>query len=333
VHPVPAFSPTAKHVEGEDAMIFTAAEAYQLCYWLDDQQSFPPSTPPAGWNLVFKPAFHNKNYAVVLQSISDTNQLAVVIMGTHDATQMMQDLDISKPGPFVNPSGDTIITGAEVANGAADAFSQVLNLRHILHTLEHYLSKTDWSKTSVLITGHSLGGTIASLLAPWLASVILGQTPLNKPLPSSLQAVTFAAFAAGNQAFATYLNDSTQYQPNINVHDIVPYVWATTGDYPVSTIYTTFASPGPLMPAKLQADLKKKVGTIPSGFNYIQTNEPSTFKGAILAPPTFSDCGLTPEKLQEAQWKWEVSLQHNYAYCVEYIKTGCKEPSSDCPKS
>lgn len=316
-------------------MNFSATDAYQLCYWLDTQQSLPPTTPPPGWNLVFVPTFLEANYAVVLQSTSDTSQLAVVIMGTHDAVQMIQDVDISNPGPFVNSSGATIIAGAEVANGADAAFNQVLNLKPIWHkqTLQDFLTSTDWSQASVLVTGHSLGGTVASLLAPWLASVILGETSLTPPLPSQIQAVTFAAFAAGNQQFADYLNGSPQYQPNINLNDIVPYFWATTGDYPVGNIYNTFASPGPQMPPNLQTQLQQKVATIPSNFNYVQTNEPSTFTGAILAAPSFSDCNLSPTKLQEAQWNWEVSLQHNYAYCVQYIQTGCTEPSSDCPSS
>jgi hypothetical protein len=254
-------------------------------------------------------------------------------MGTHDAIQMIQDTDISKPAAFANSAGVTIITGAEVANGATAAFNQVLNLKPASQqTLEAYLTSQDWSTASVLITGHSLGGTVASMLAPWLASV-MAQAPLTNPLPSNLQAVTFAAFAAGNVEFADYLSNSPQYQPNINTNDIVPYVWATQGPYPVGNIFTTFASPGTAMPATLQAKLLKKAGTIPVGFNYIQTTEPSTFTGAIVAPPSFSDCNLSAEKVQEAQWNWEVSVQHNYAYCVQYIQSGCTLPSSDCPKS
>ncbi|HKF48070.1 MAG TPA: hypothetical protein VKB38_11985 [Terracidiphilus sp.] len=317
-------------------MNFTANQAYELCDWLDTQPKYPPTSAPTGWKPAFVPTFFDRDYAVVLESTSDSDQLAVVIMGTHDVSQMLQDTHISDPGPFVNSSGGTIIAGAEVANGASAAFTKVLKLRQLPHleTLKEYLEHKAKSKgLNVLVAGHSLGGTTASLFAPWLASVMLKQTPLTVPLPPAIQAVTFAAFAAGNQAFATYLNGSTQYQPNINVNDIVPYVWATTGSYQVSSVYTSFASPGPPMPESLQKKLKKKVGTIPKGFNYIQTNEPSTFTGTILPAPSFSTCGLSREKLQEHQWFWEVSLQHNYAYCVQFLNSNCTLPSSDCPKS
>lgn len=312
-------------------MTFSANAAYSLCYWLDTATSFPPSTtPPSGWSLTFAPQFQNQNYAVILQNDSDETQLAVVILGTHDLAQIAEDFGIGSPGPFVNASNQQIISGAQIANGASSALSNVLQLEdNNGQTFESVLSSYDWSTYSVLITGHSLGGTIASLLAPWLASLILDQAPLTQPLPSQIQAVTFAAFAAGNQEFASYLNSSSQYQANVNVNDIVPYVWAATGDYSVNHIYTTFPSPGPAIPEATKVGLKAKVATIPKGFQYIQTNEPNTFTGTILQAPSFSQC-KNPASLQ---WEWEVSVQHNYAYCVNYIGSGCSLPSSDCPKS
>jgi hypothetical protein len=151
-------------------------------------------------------------------------------------------------------------------------------------------SGIDWSNYSVLITGHSLGGTIASLMAPWLASLILDQTPRTDPLPSQILAVTFAAFAAGKQQFADYLNNSSQYQPNINVNDIEPHVWATSGAYSVDYIYGTFPLPGPPIPDYIKVGLGVKVATIPKNFTYVQTNEPNTFAGTILPAPRFSQC-------------------------------------------
>jgi Lipase (class 3) len=330
---VRASPPIANHVEGEDAMNFSAADAYQLCNWLDTQTSFPPSAPPPGWSIVFKPEFLKGNYAVILESATDSSQLAVVILGTHDVVQMIQDIDISTAVPFENSSGVSIIDGALIAKGAMDVFDEVLKLKPLLHeqTFEDFLTSVDWTSHSVLVTGHSLGGTTASLVAPWLATLALKEAPVTAPLPAQIQAVTFAAFAGGNQELADYLNGSAQYVPNINVNDIVPYVWATTGDYEVSSIYKTFASPGPPMPHNLKHRLRDKVKQIPSGFNYIQTNEPNTFAGTILAAPSFSTCG-DAKKIEDLQWTWEVGLQHNYAYCVQYIGSGCKEPSSDCPQ-
>ena len=308
-------------------MSFSANDAYQLCYWLDTQTSLPPSTPPSGWNLVFAPAFQKNNYAVVLQSSADSSQLAIVIQGTRDAAQTIEDMEINNP--VVYP----IIPNASIANGASDAFNNVLSLtvQGQSQTFQNFITSTDWSSTSVLITGHSLGGTIASIMAPWVASLILNTGTVAPPLPASIQAVTFAAFAAGNQAFVDYLNSSPQYQANINVNDVVPNVWATTGPYNVNNIYSMWASPGPQIPQGYLQTLQKKVASIPQGYQYIQTSNPTTFKGTIEAAPSFSNC--KHGNPQDLQWKWELSLQHNYAYCVQFIGTGCTEPSDKCPES
>jgi Lipase (class 3) len=314
-------------------MAFSPQDAYSLCNWLDTAPSLPPPTEPPGWQTIFAPNFENGNYAVILESLANTSQLAIVIQGTKDAWQMLNDFGINSPGPFVNSSNAPIISEASIANGANTALNNVLNLQDGSgESFETALSGMDWSQYSVLITGHSLGGTIASLLAPWLASLILDEAPLIEPLPPQMQAVTFAAFAAGNQQFADYLNNSPGYQPNINVNDIVPHVWATGGTYSVGYIYGTFPSPGPPIPESIKIGLGVKVATIPKGFSYVQTNEPNTFAGTILAAPPFSQCPAGQQPT--LKWEWEVGLQHNYAYCVNYIGSGCSEPNStECLKS
>lgn len=314
-------------------MTFTANEAYQLCYWLDTAPTLPPTAPPSGWSFHFVPAELNNNYAVILQNNADAHQFAVVIQGTHDKAQILDDLAIDSPVDFKSSMRDPIIAGARIANGADAAFANVLGLHLVgsLTTLEEILTSIPWEHSSVLITGHSLGGTIASLLAPWLAASMKKETPLKKPLPSNIQAVTFAAFAAGNQPFADYLSDSAQYQANINVNDIVPYVWATTGPYRASHIHTMFDKVHLPMPEDMKVLLKCRLAKIPQNFNYIQTSNPTTFAGTLTAAPSFSDCNQ--KDVKNLQWAWEVSLQHNYAYCVQYIGNGCQQPDAKCPKS
>lgn len=313
-------------------MLVSTNDAYQLCFWLDTAPSLPPSAPPPGWKFHFLPTSGDPNYAVILQRDYRPHEFAIVIQGTHDWGQILEDFDISQTPSFVNSENAEIIAGAQIALGASEAFNSVLSLTPgPLVTFEQCIRSIDWSKSSVLITGHSLGATIASLMAPWLASLILDEAPLTQPLPSNIRAITFAAFAAGNQEFADYLNNSRQYEANINVNDVVPNVWATTGPYQVGNVYDMYTAPGPSMPDGLQTDLALKVKSIPKGFNYIQTKESNTFAGAILAPPSFSNC--KPKDIPRLQWEWEVSLQHNYAYCVQYIGSGCTQPKTDCPKS
>jgi len=292
---------------------------------------------------VFTPTFGGQNYAVVLQNNSDSNQLAIVIWGTHDKSQIIEDIKIDSPLDFAI-NNNPIIDGAQIANGASDAFQNVLELSQNGQTLFNFLTNITWTnpsihstKPSVLITGHSLGGTIASIMAPWLATFILRETSLMPPLPSNLQVVTFAAFAAGNSQFAGYLDQSPQYQANINLNDVVPQVWATNGLYQVNNVYGMYNSsqynpPGPAIPTKFQSMLKAKMSEFEKknpGFQYVQTSNPKTFSGAIQPPPSFSTC----KNPQDSQWEWEVAVQHNYAYCVQFIQQGCTLPSGDCPES
>jgi pimeloyl-ACP methyl ester carboxylesterase len=98
------------------------------------------------------------------------------------------------------------------------------------------------SDADVFVTGHSLGGCLASVVAAWLASVF-GNA-------ARLKAYTFAAPSAGNQAFADYYNalftdsktsSSTAYRI-YNTLDSVPNAWAS-----LATILTYY-TPSPLCP-------------------------------------------------------------------------------------
>src|SRR5581483_2631925 len=80
---------------------------------------------------------------------------------------------------------------------------------------------------SLMVTGHSLGGGLAPVLAAWLAWRF-GDA-------SRLKVYTFAAPSPGNAAFAAYFNrlfrdptgkTSTAYRI-YNTLDLVPNAWAT----------------------------------------------------------------------------------------------------------
>jgi hypothetical protein len=300
-------------------MLVSAKDAYRLCHWLNTATNLPPNGDPSGWKLIFKPKFSgdllhlNKDYAVILQNTSDQNLLAVVVLGTHDFFQqfLLEDLDIDNPVEFVNSFKTDFIENAKIASGAGQAFLNVLGLKETDDgsTFRDFLYARDWTTQSVLITGHSLGGTLASMLAPLLAAWILKEAPLQHPLPPNMQVFTFAPFAAGNQQFADYLDGSQQYQAHINLNDVVPNVWATTGDFQVNNIYNMYSKPGPAMPQDKKDELKSIVKKIPSGFNYIQTKNPKTFTYPIQPP------NVPPDK----QWDWEVGVQHVNAYDKQYL--------------
>jgi Lipase (class 3) len=100
------------------------------------------------------------------------------------------------------------------------------------------------SQVEIFVTGHSLGGCLASVLAPSLAQQ-LGTA-------NNFKVYTFAAPSAGNQDFASYYNRlftedaaaSTAFRV-FNDQDIVPESWATLLD--IARKYT----PAPACPDAL----------------------------------------------------------------------------------
>lgn len=82
----------------------------------------------------------------------------------------------------------------------------------------------------IFVTGHSLGGEMATVLGLWLADTTSAWTV--RPKKVNLKTYTFAAPTSGNQAFADYYNSQVQ-NPQIgwqayrvyNEQDIVPYAF------------------------------------------------------------------------------------------------------------
>ena len=130
---------------------------------------------------------------------------------------VLQDLNVKDQvdWPF------SLQKGSKVSVGAMTGLKNILDMRDAtLHqSLVQFVDSACSSGHSLLITGHSLGGNLATVTASWLYDHF-HKGP--KPAPA-LNVITYAAPAAGNLLFATdYLQkfpQSTRYE---NVNDIVP---------------------------------------------------------------------------------------------------------------
>jgi hypothetical protein len=166
------------------------------------------------------------------------------------------------------------------------------------------------SNTQLLIAGHSLGGNLAGVLAPWVvanAPAFGGSSPVSS-LPSSMQVITFAAPTAGNSAFATFLNNQKNYQPYFNYNDIVPHVWGTVEPLDANDIQNMYtAQGGPACPGWVWTQVSNKLQAIANNkIAYYQTFTNATFfTGKIQSGP-------------DGNWMDEMSYQHNTAYAVQF---------------
>ena len=225
-----------------------------------------------------------KKSALITRAVlQNGSQYALVIQGTHGTPDMLEDFACEFWLGF-QP-----VTGANVAIGAQAALFDVLMQTSSSKSntkgadLGSYLQSISgfWSATNpLLITGHSLGGTLTALAACWIGFQILEQRSGNRflSLPASIQAASFAPFAAGNQALANCLNNSANYTPCLNQNDAIPHVWATDTSlnpvFNVDSLYTLFPSPGPNpMPSNsFKAAIQNEVALMQkNGVSYVQT--------------------------------------------------------------
>lgn len=158
------------------------------------------------FEAVFIPDAINGNFAFIAKK-KETEQYALVIRGSviefsNEGFQnfVMQDFNIftMKPWPYT----DTI-QQAYVSNGAWTGFQNLLQLRDHSSglTIKEFIEQKIRPQASMVITGHSLGGNLAYLLAGYLSK------ELNTEKRKNLQLITFGAPAAGNAAFVKDLEE------------------------------------------------------------------------------------------------------------------------------
>src|ERR1700733_9901813 len=151
------------------------------------------------WQVAWGPAL-NADRSNLLYAVrnSETGQFAVSIRGSDFSFWLnwIEDLATIRLVPydeFVPSASKT----AQIAFGTAVGLRQLLGMRDGTKSLETFLTAAP-EGTPILITGHSLGGCLASVLAPCVASWV-GST-------SSVSVYTVAAPSPGNEDFAAYYN-------------------------------------------------------------------------------------------------------------------------------
>jgi triacylglycerol lipase len=244
---------------------------------------------------------------------------ALAIQGTKNIWDALSDFKVTPQVPF------SPISGAAIAKGSQDGLDDILALKRTsqgsVERLKDFLMNFAHGST-LMVTGHSLGGNVGSVIAPWIAAHVPafgGGGGTITALPSNLPTITFAAPTAGNEAFASFLNSQPSYQAYFNSNDVVPHVWAASGPWSAYDIDSLFPAPGPNpAPPSVHDVIQKKMKELADAqISYTQTT------GKIFAFPTVTASGKDP-------WMWELGYQHNYAYCMQFLgaQGNCKPPDS-----
>lgn len=181
-----------------------------------------PALATAGaWRIVWGPVETLANLVYVAYS-PESHTFCVAIRGTvptpgpAQLLNVYQDLHVAQAVPW--PHGEA--PDARIARGTWDGLRALLSRPSDGATLDAFLEHAAAALpgASVAVTGHSLGGCLASVLAVHLRHRLPG-VPVAP--------VTFAAPTAGNEAFAALFDALFPAAPRYyNRLDVVPMAWA-----------------------------------------------------------------------------------------------------------
>ncbi|MFE7133260.1 IPT/TIG domain-containing protein [Streptomyces sp. NPDC057638] len=246
------------------------------------------ATGAALWRLVWLGLSpDNANMAYIAQNFDGSNEFAVIIRGTIDhPVDMMEDLDVGTIVPF--PVNGTALP---VSAGAMAAFTQVVNApgttgtpgrtgaaaepyersgpalpipsgSPLVQALAALLALAPAApQPTVYVTGHSLGGAVATLLATHL------QARDWSPSEPRFALFTFAAPTAGLEDFASYVDTVpwSAYGRYANAWDVVPLAW-----WNLTSAGSWFQDPpGPAATDEVLL-LLKEIDTLRKGNLYVQ---------------------------------------------------------------
>jgi hypothetical protein len=276
------------------------------------------------WRVVWGPALNaDRSNLVYAAGDTETGQLGVSIRGSDFSFWLdwVEDLAVLRLVPydqFVATASKT----AQIAVGTAVGLRQVLGMQDGAQSLEAFLRAAPGG-TPILITGHSLGGCLASALAPCVASWVEDA--------SSVSVYTIAAPSPGNADFAAYYNRLFSAQAGhstafrfFNSLDVVPNAWASLSA--VETYYPPLVS----CPADIR-NIVARADQAVSG-KYVQLGELAAgsairLAGAIIMPFAADPGHLQRNRYENAMFLWEAAQQHACTTYQELLQTPLTVPA------
>jgi Lipase (class 3) len=259
------------------------------------------------WQVAWGPALNaDRSNLVYAAHDSETGQVAVSIRGSDFSFWLnwLEDLAVIRLVPY-DQFVPTASKTAQIAFGTAVGLGQVLGMRDGTKSLEAFLTAAP-EGTPILITGHSLGGCLASALAPCVANWT-GSA-------SSIFVYTIAAPSPGNEDFASYYNALFTAQSGhstafrfFNSLDVVPNAWAS-----LNTVETYYPSLVPC-PSDISRIIGRAEDTV--GGKYYQLGELAVgsaieLQGTIITPFGAHRGRMGLDPFENALFLWEAAQQH-----------------------
>lgn len=271
---------------------------------LKDINTALAASPHADWQVQWGPAIDDERANMMfVAGKKDLSQCAVCIRGTDPAfiIDWVQDLRVLDLVDFPYTSAP----GVQIAAGTAGGLDELVQLVGTTATGDQDLLTFLQQVTpgTLFVTGHSLGGCLASVVAPWLASE-LGSA-------DSIKVYTFAAPSAGNGNFATFYNGlfadaagkSTAFRL-YNTLDVVPNAWSS-----LLTIKTYYA-PNPGCPDNFKLIIDATILGVGTRYSQVGNKADGSaipLLGQVVAVPASA---FPVDLLGDVQFINELNYQH-----------------------
>jgi hypothetical protein len=259
------------------------------------------------WQVVWGPALNaDRSNLLYAARNSQTGQLAVSIRGSDFSFWLnwIEDLAALRVVPY-NEFVPSASQTAQIAFGTAIGLRQILRIQDGTQSLETFLTAAP-DGTPILVTGHSLGGCLASALAPCVADW--------RGSAASLSVYTIAAPSPGNADFAGYYNTlfsdalgrSTAFR-FFNSLDVVPNAWASLDT--VTTYYPPLVSCPPDID-EIVVRAETAVGGKYCQLGDLAAGSAVELDGTVVTPlgAPQARAGLNP--FENALFLWEAGQQH-----------------------
>jgi Lipase (class 3) len=258
------------------------------------------------WEVAWGPALNaNRSNLAYAARNSETGQLAVSIRGSDFSFWLnwIQDLAVMTLVPYNQfvPSASSI---SQIARGTASGLRNLLRMQDGTESLESFITVAP-EGTPILITGHSLGGCLASALAPCVADW--------RGSAFGISVYTIAAPSPGNAEFADYYNalftdesGSTAFR-FFNTLDVVPNAWATLDT--VETYYPPLVSCSSEI-SRLVARAETAVAGKYCQLGEVAMGSAVELSGTIVTPFGAYRGRLEANAFENALFLWEAAQQH-----------------------
>lgn len=260
---------------------------------------------PSGWQVVWGPALSpDRGNMLFIAGNATLNQYAVAVRGTDWSFVLDWIEDFASMLPLV-PYPAT--NAGRVAAGTLLGMQtlQELNFLPFLATLA--------GNANVYVTGHSLGGCLASVIAPLILNQLGGT--------NRVKVYTFAAPSPGDAGYQAYFNrlfgsNSMAFRV-YDTLDAVPDAWTT-----LATIETYYQGFYPC-PQDLKDIIDFGIGKVGTEYATVGNDQPLT--GHIVWPFGRDAGNEEIDPIGDALFLWQVAQQHSH---INYLSLLGAQPTT-----